>query len=92
MSQAPSYPAGEFPRLVRGVLTYHPLFYAMIIIFTITNSISIVARSHSSCLPFSAFFFCLSLHFSFILFYFFLLTETRARPSSPFQDLLQTSR
>ena len=51
--------------------------------------------SHSFCLPFSGLFSAgvafLPL-FYFILFYFFLLTETRARPSSPLQDLLQTSR
>lgn len=67
---------------------------AMTVRLTVTSSTAVVSALSSflPSLPSSLFL----LEFAFLpLFYFiffFALTETRARPSSPFQDLLQTSR
>lgn len=95
MSRALSYHTGRgtSPGLFGEASTDRPLFYVVIYFDH--------HEQHHRCLCFLS--FCLPsllgslflLEFAFLpLFYFlfFLLTETRARPSSPFQDLLQTSR
>ena len=92
-SQAPSYHTGDIPRHFRGGLATPPAFLLGFVLSpSFTTSLLLLFSPILPGFPSQASFsarVCISL---FILFYFFLLTETRARPSSPFQDLLQTSR
>lgn len=87
-----SYCAGPLPGLVQGDSHTLPAFYVLMVAFSLVAGIALSLFPPS--LPGSVFCWsCISpSFFYFILFYFFLLTETRARPSSPLQDLLQTSR
>lgn len=84
-----------FPGLFREIPTHWlPAFYVLMVAFSLVTGIGLLAALllllpslHGSVFFAGVAFLPL---FYFIL--FFLLTETRARPSSPLQDLLRTSR
>lgn len=85
-----------FPGLFREIPTrWLPAFYVLMVAFSLVAGMGLLAASSLAppAFPSRVCFFAgvafLPL-FYFIL--FFLLTETRARPSSPLQDLLRTSR
>lgn len=100
MSQVCLSAKAPFPGLVQGGSHRLSAFYVLMVAFSLIAGIALAAAlSHSCSRALSLFLpsllrsvFCWSCISPFILFYFFLLTETRARPSSPLQDLLQTSR
>lgn len=72
-----------------------PAFYFLMVAFSLVAGVALLAALSlfPPSLPGSVFCWsCISPFFISFYFIFFLLTETRARPSSPLQDLLQTSR
>lgn len=91
-----SYCAGPLPGLVQGDSHTLPAFYVLMVAFSLVAGIALLAALSlfPPSLPGSVFCWsCISPFFLFhFILFFFLLTETRARPSSPLQDLLQTSR
>lgn len=87
-----SYCSGTFPRLVQGDSHMLPAFYVLKVAFSLVAGITPLAALSLFLPSLLGSVFCWSCISPLILFYFFLLTDTRARPSSPLQDLLQTSR
>lgn len=86
----PSYHTGDVPRHLLGGLATLAAFLSGLFLPSFTAPLD--CCSLPLFLPFLLRSLFL-LKFAFLpLFYFFLLTETRAHPSSPFQDLLQASR
>lgn len=69
-----------------------PAFYVLKVAFSLVAGITPLAALSLFLPSLLGSVFCWSCISPLILFYFFLLTDTRARPSSPLQDLLQTSR